>query len=78
MHNKEQRTNTTRTSYRASPLAPAWLTNNGLVVASVINPVFAYRETVSISPESIESVVISANDSNADICNDVVVVDDND
>lgn len=35
-----------------------------------MRPVLAYLDTVSMSPESMERVVMSANDSNAEICSD--------
>ena len=37
----------------------------------MIRPVFAYRDTVSISPLSMERVVTSAKDSSAEIWRDV-------
>ena len=46
-------------SYLSSPFWPACETKSGLVVASVTRPVLEYLSTVSISPESIESVVTS-------------------
>eukprot|EP00580_Thalassiosira_gravida_P011628 CAMPEP_0201649914 /NCGR_PEP_ID=MMETSP0493-20130528/40229_1 /ASSEMBLY_ACC=CAM_ASM_000838 /TAXON_ID=420259 /ORGANISM="Thalassiosira gravida, Strain GMp14c1" /LENGTH=66 /DNA_ID=CAMNT_0048125873 /DNA_START=9 /DNA_END=205 /DNA_ORIENTATION=- len=58
-------------SYEALQFAPACDTKRGLVVASVMRPVWAYLDTVSMSPESMERVVMSARDSNAEIWRDV-------
>ena len=57
----------TMASYRASPFEPACVTKRGFVVASVMRPVLAYRDTVSMSPESMDRVVMSARVSRAEM-----------